>query len=122
MKTTIKEVYEQCLANGWLGTHKADFTYRTGIAGRLIGYLEGYEFPYKAVVKNGFKEYNGFGVNAEVEWIGNQPKKKMLYACECWWDQGTSIFKVWSDKKIKPASFIKWLPEEQYPPIEIEGD
>jgi hypothetical protein len=128
MKTTIKEVYEQCLANGWLGSEKCDIKIE-GKAARTIGpYIEEGVGFIVAMVKGVIGPYRDY---TQVEWTGNQPEKKMLYAALCWKDhhinEEAREVRVAENIKAefeKGRLFIKWLDEDRYPPepIEIEGE
>lgn len=121
-KLTIKEVYDQ-LPKGDLWAEKARIKY----------FDQGSERHYEALImtlepEHGVlvhcldrDDYFMLSTSIEVEWIGNKPKTKKLYACirKMKTDDGEIQYLAFEDKDWFQNA-LQWLPEDQYPPIEVE--
>jgi hypothetical protein len=135
---TIKEVYDQ-LTKEELGTDKARVKSETAGLGTITGCfyskhivaaVNSLEFGICVSWDNNNIDLPLGGDSVVcgpahiVEWIGNKPKAKKLYASLFKYSQGDGHTVTYWREEIKAdamclENFIKWLPEDQYPPIEI---
>lgn len=125
---TIKEVYDQ-LPKEDLGRERSELTISgLGKVWRLCGLIDNQSNSKYIVRRTDYPyTFDTISPEREVEWIGNKPKTKKLYAALIGITPSKNVCTIeWFAEKEAAedfGDFVEWLPEDdpRFAPIDLDS-